>query len=284
MRINRAALDVKWSPDGKKFAVASGAKCVPVCHYEDDNDWWISKMVKKHKSTVLSVDWHPSSQMIVTGCCDFKCRIFSAFIHDLDEPNPSGLFGDLSDTFGELLAEFDASHGWVNAATWSPNGLRVAFAGQDSSISFVHFYAEEDEAGETVINEEEPTVQTIKLETLPFHKLLFSDDDRLIAVGHEFNPNEFCCESDMWSLSRKLDDESKAGAASPEKKTSSFSAARNMFGKSAAKKGGSSRTAAKISTKHKACITGISSVSDVDQAVTRFVTAGIDGQIRFWEV
>lgn len=34
LRIDRAALDVKWSPDGKKFAVASGAKCVPVCHYE----------------------------------------------------------------------------------------------------------------------------------------------------------------------------------------------------------------------------------------------------------
>ena len=36
LRIDRAALDVKWSPDGKKFAVASGAKSVPVCHYEAD--------------------------------------------------------------------------------------------------------------------------------------------------------------------------------------------------------------------------------------------------------
>ena len=41
LRINRAALTVKWSPDGKKFAVGSGAKCVPVCHYEEANDWWI---------------------------------------------------------------------------------------------------------------------------------------------------------------------------------------------------------------------------------------------------
>lgn len=37
LRIDRAALDVKWSPDGKKFAVASGAKCVPVCHYEAEH-------------------------------------------------------------------------------------------------------------------------------------------------------------------------------------------------------------------------------------------------------
>lgn len=36
---------------GTKFAVASGAKCVPVCYYEAANNWWISKMIKKHKST-----------------------------------------------------------------------------------------------------------------------------------------------------------------------------------------------------------------------------------------
>jgi len=135
LRIDRAALDVKWSPDGKKFAVASGAKSVPVCHYEADQverwlahdnsnrsgsssenhdgsssntltkgsrrhdrsddsllplpyhmqDWWVSKMIKKpHKSTVLSLAWHPNSQLLATGACDFKCRVFSAYIDTVD--------------------------------------------------------------------------------------------------------------------------------------------------------------------------------------------------------
>lgn len=39
LRIDRAAIDVKWSFDGLRFAVASGAKCVPVCTYEAANDW-----------------------------------------------------------------------------------------------------------------------------------------------------------------------------------------------------------------------------------------------------
>jgi actin related protein 2/3 complex subunit 1A/1B len=39
LRIDRAALDVKWSWDGLRFAVTSGAKCVPVCSYEHANDW-----------------------------------------------------------------------------------------------------------------------------------------------------------------------------------------------------------------------------------------------------
>jgi actin related protein 2/3 complex subunit 1A/1B len=92
LRINRAATDVKWSYDGQKFAVASGAKCVPVCHYEESNDWWISKMIKKHKSTVLTVSWHPSNQLIATGCTDFKCRVFSAYVDGLDQDVDNGLF------------------------------------------------------------------------------------------------------------------------------------------------------------------------------------------------
>jgi len=34
LRINRAATNVKWSPNGKKFAVASGARCISVCYFE----------------------------------------------------------------------------------------------------------------------------------------------------------------------------------------------------------------------------------------------------------
>jgi actin related protein 2/3 complex subunit 1A/1B len=46
LRINRAATSVKWSPGGNKFAVASGAKCVPVCQFDQTSNWWISKMIK----------------------------------------------------------------------------------------------------------------------------------------------------------------------------------------------------------------------------------------------
>jgi len=49
---------------GKKFAVASGAKTIPICYYESSNNWWISKNVKdKIKSTVLTVDWCLNSKV-----------------------------------------------------------------------------------------------------------------------------------------------------------------------------------------------------------------------------
>ena len=59
---------------------------MPVCYYENDNNWWVSKMIKKHKSTVLCIAWHPSSQILATGSSDHKCRVFSAFI-DIDDDN-----------------------------------------------------------------------------------------------------------------------------------------------------------------------------------------------------
>ena len=47
LRINRAATFVKWSPLENKFAVGSGARLIAVCYFESENDWWVSKHIKK---------------------------------------------------------------------------------------------------------------------------------------------------------------------------------------------------------------------------------------------
>lgn len=53
LRINRAATCVRWSPLENKFAVGSGARMISVCYFEKENDWWISKQIKKPiRSTV----------------------------------------------------------------------------------------------------------------------------------------------------------------------------------------------------------------------------------------
>ena len=75
LRINHAATSVKWSPLENKFAVGSGARLISVCYFESENDWWVSKHIKKPiRSTVLSLDWHPNNVLLAAGSCDFKCR------------------------------------------------------------------------------------------------------------------------------------------------------------------------------------------------------------------
>ncbi|XP_010214185.1 PREDICTED: actin-related protein 2/3 complex subunit 1A-like [Tinamus guttatus] len=81
LRINRAARCVKWSPKENKFAVGSGSRLISICYFEQENDWWVCKHIKKPiRSTVLSLDWHPNNVLLAAGSCDFKCRLAVTFI------------------------------------------------------------------------------------------------------------------------------------------------------------------------------------------------------------
>ena len=184
LRIDRAAIDVKWSLDGQRFAVASSAKVVPVCMYEPANDWWVSKMVKKHKSTVLCCAFHPTNgQLMATGSSDFKCRVFSTFDADVDGtvvdpgPFPQPL------EFGEVYAELSAQ-GWVNAIAWSPSGLSLAYAGHDCTLHVATF-------GSSVGSSVPPVVRVLPLNGLPLSCLVFLTDRALVGAGYDFEPIVF---------------------------------------------------------------------------------------------
>ncbi len=114
LRINRAATCVRWSPKEDKFAVGSGAKLISVCYFEEANDWWVSKHIKKPiRSTVTSLDWHPNNVLLACGSTDFKARIFSAFIKEVDKKDTeSTAWGGKTQT-GTLIAEF--SGGGIHA-------------------------------------------------------------------------------------------------------------------------------------------------------------------------
>jgi actin related protein 2/3 complex subunit 1A/1B len=269
LRINRAATDVKWSPCGKKFAVASGAKCIPICHYEKSNHWWISKMIKKHKSTVTSLAWSPNSKFILSGCTDFKARINSAYIEDLDpaEDDGSGEIFPKWNAFGETLAEFDCK-GWVNAVAWAPGGKVIAFAGHSSTLSFVEL-----KAGAA------PEVRTISFQGLPFLDIAFMDDSTLIGVGFDNNPAVFKGSGGDWKFVEYVDKEQKAGAG-PAKKASAFSKWADADKKGASMAdGGAGVELPDPPTRHKNTITNLRFIG-----AKEFTTSGIDGRVLFWKL
>ncbi|OLY78822.1 Actin-related protein 2/3 complex subunit 1 [Smittium mucronatum] len=85
LRLERAATFVRWSHNEEKFAVASGSRSIAVCYFGEDNDWWVSKHLKKPiASTVLSLSWHPNDVLIACGGTDMKARVFSGFIKGVD--------------------------------------------------------------------------------------------------------------------------------------------------------------------------------------------------------
>jgi len=287
LRINRAATCVKWSPTGSKFAVGSGAKCVPVCQFEQSNDWWISKMIKKHKSTVLSLAWCCNNKFIVTGCCDSKCRIFSAYIDGLDSAEDDG-FGEVwpkQHEFGECLAEFDCGS-WVNSVAWAPNGFRLAFAGHASSVHFVQILAGSD-----------ALVQNMSLKGLPIMSLQFLSDNTLLGSGFDNTPTLFSVQggSDadpQWAFLEVCDkDEKKGTAPAPAAPKQGFANAQRVFtdttkgiqiGKPKQTTSFAPATVA-LNTRHSNLVNCIWTPQS-DKTITKFVTSGLDGRVLFWDL
>lgn len=136
-----------------KFAVGSGEKLVAVCYFEQQNNFWVSKHMKKHGSTVLCVAWSPSALLLATGCADSRGRIMSGCVRGVDAPGKDTPFG-ADPPFGTVLAEY-ACGGWVHSAAWHPNGTTVAFASHDSRVTIA-----------SLLSPGEP-LQTIRLRELP---------------------------------------------------------------------------------------------------------------------
>ncbi|KAK9690074.1 hypothetical protein RND81_09G103100 [Saponaria officinalis] len=155
LRLNRAALCVQWSPIENKFAVGSGAKTVCICYYEQDNNWWVSKLIrKKHNSSVTSVAWHPKNILLATTSTDGKCRVFSTFIKGVDTRSSEA--SSSSETkFGEQIIQLDLSYSWAFGVKWSPTGNTLAYVGHNSMIYFV------DDVGPS------PLAQTVAFRDLP---------------------------------------------------------------------------------------------------------------------
>ncbi|CAI7924642.1 unnamed protein product, partial [Closterium sp. NIES-53] len=219
LRLNRAALCVAWSPQENKFAVGSGSKTVSVCYYDDENSWWVSKVIrKKHASSVTSVAWHPNNLLLATTCTDNKCRIFSATIKGVDSKSAeSSSSGGFSGKFGEQLLQLDLAFGWTFGARWSPSGANLAFVGHDSTIHFIN------DVGPSL------TLHSISLRYLPLRDVLFLSDRLLVAAGFDYNPILFSADANgTWTFVRVLDGSEEPTSTA----TGAALSAKDTFGRS----------------------------------------------------
>ncbi|KAG4920933.1 hypothetical protein JHK84_049784 [Glycine max] len=303
LRLNRAALCVQWSPKGmnpslpslgcnvnigglilhwatfalpyseNKFAVGSGAKTVCICYYEQENNWWVSKLIRKrHDSSVTSVSWHPDNILLATTSTDGKCRVFSTLIKGVDAKDSKK--GTSSDSkFGELIVQLDLSSSWTFGVKWSPSGNTLAYAGHNSMIYFV------DDVGPS------PLAQNVVFRDLPLRDVLFVSERKVIGVGFDCNPMVFAAdERGIWSFVRYLG-ERKAASSGPRYGSQFSEAFGKFYGQS---KHGVSNDAVETSrargTVHENCINCIMPLGDHGTLIRRFSTSGLDGRIVVWDL
>lgn len=283
LRINRAATYVKWSPREDKFAVASGARAIAVCSFDAENNWWVSKLLKKPiRSTVLSLDWHPNNVLLAAGSADMKARVFSAYIKEVDDrPTPTVWGSKLP--FNTICGEYSSpAGGWVHTIGFSPSGDILAFASHDSSISIVY------PGG--------PTVYNIRMPSLPFVSLTWTSEDTVVAAGHDCRPVVFSGTDAGWQEVGTLDDVTApkstdaprsgfGGTSSVGRlKTGAFATFRDADTR------GQSGTAAatadtKLLTIHQNTITNVRPYEyDAVGNVGKVSTSGVDGMLVVWDV
>ncbi|KAJ7026287.1 actin-related protein ARPC3 [Mycena alexandri] len=280
LRINRAATHVRWSPKEDKFAVASGARAIAICSFDPENNWWVSKLLKKPiRSTVLSVDWHPNNVLLAAGSADMKARVFSAYIKEVDDKPAATVWGSKL-PFNTICGEYASpAGGWVHAVGFSPSGDALAFASHDSSISIVY------PGG--------PTIYNIRISSLPFVTLTWTAEDTIVAAGHDCQPVVFSGSEAGWQGVGSLDDSTSGKAAGGARSgfggassvgrlnSAAFSTFRDADTRG--QSGAGATTDTKVLTVHQNTITSVRPYEYRGGRVTKVSTSGVDGNLVIWD-
>ena len=221
---------------------------------------------KPIRSTVLSLDWHPNNVLLAAGSCDFKCRIFSAYIKEVEErPAPTPWGSKMP--FGELMFESSSSCGWVHGVCFSASGSRVAWVSHDSTVCLVDA-------------DKKMAVATLASETLPLLAVTFITENSLVAAGHDCFPVLFTYDNAAVTLSfgGRLD--------VPKQSSQRGMTARERFqnlDKKASSEGGAA-TGAGLDSLHKNSVSQISVLSGGKAKCSQFCTTGMDGGMSIWDV
>lgn len=268
LRINRAATCVRWAPSETKFAVGSGARLIPVCYFEEEDNWWVSKHLKKPiRSTITTVAWHPNSVLLAAGSTDGHARVFSSFIKGVDaRPEPSAWGERLP--FNTVCGEFlNNTAGWIHSVAFSPSGNALAFAAHDSSLTVVYPSAPEQPPRAVI---------SITTQLLPFMSLVWNSEDSIIAAGYDCEAYRFQGSEQGWQLAGSLEAKGRPGLQDHKEES-----ALNMF-RQMDLKGQKGTDDTKLKTVHQNTISTIRSFQESGGNVSHISSSGVDGRVVIW--
>ncbi|EGS18794.1 actin-related protein 2/3 complex subunit-like protein [Thermochaetoides thermophila DSM 1495] len=268
LRINRAATFARWSPNETKFAVGSGDRLIAICYFEQENDWWVSKHLKKPiRSTVTTVAWHPNSVLLAAGSTDAHARVFSAFIKGVDsKPEPTAWGERLP--FNTVCGEFmNNSAGWIHSVAFSPSGNALAYAAHDSSITVVYPSAPEQPPRAVI---------TVNTHLLPFMSLIWNGEDEIIAAGYDCEAFRFRGGEDGWQLTGAVEAKGRPDQDADQREESALQMFRQMDLR------GKVKDDTQLKTVHQNTITHLRPYETSGGYLTKFSSSGVDGRIVIW--
>ncbi|XP_015229350.1 PREDICTED: actin-related protein 2/3 complex subunit 1A-like [Cyprinodon variegatus] len=222
---------------------------------------WLSKHIKKAiRSTVLSLDWHPNNILLAAGSADLHCRVFSAYIKDIeDKPGPTAWGAKMP--FGECLLEHKECGGWVHSVSFSPSGDQLAWVAHNSSITV----ADAAQGKE---------VTQLTTDLLPFLGVLFVNATEIVAAGHNCCPYQFSYKApNTLEFVKKLDIPKQTSKGS----LSAMQHFRNLDKKATEEDDN------ELQTLHQNSIMQLCVVSGERAKVEKYSSVGLDGALVIWD-
>lgn len=242
---------------------------IAVCYFEEENDWWVSKHLKKPiRSTITTLSWHPNSVLLAAGSTDSHARVFSGFIKGIDErPEPS-VWGErlpFNTVCGEYLND---SAGWIHGVSFSPSGDALAFTAHDSSITIVYPSGPE-QAPRAMIN--------VSTQLLPFTTLIWNGESEIIVAGHDCEPYRLRGNEEGWDVAGPVETKARPGLSNAREDS-----ALQMFRQMDLR--GRAKDDTQLNTTHQNTINTIRVYEGTAAAVRKFSTSGVDGRVVIWTI
>ncbi|KAK9686278.1 WD domain, G-beta repeat [Popillia japonica] len=241
-------MGIDWGPNTNRIVTCAVDRNAYVWTQGEDKKWKPTLVLLRINRAATCVKWSPDenkfAKMIVAGSADFKVRVFSAYIKDIEktpEPTPWGTKMPL----GHLMVEFVNSScggGWIHSVVFSPDGNKICWVSHDSTINI---------ADATKGN----TVTKLRHSCIPILYNLTSDGQIVFGA--------------------KLD--------TSQKKQAGGLSAMNIF-QSLDKRSTSEANDTKLDSVHQNAITSIYQYSGEKGNVRSFSTSGMDGLLVIWDV
>lgn len=276
LRINRAATSVSWAPNGYKFAVGSSARIIAVCYYEQENNWWVSKHIKKPiKSSVNCLSWHSNGILLASGGTDGYVRVFSGFIKGLDtkEAVSNSPWGEKF-PFGAVVKEW-YNGSFIHDVEWRSNIEKLAYVAHYGTL--------------TVADSVEQIYSVNAPEGLPFKSLIWINDHEILCAGYSCHPVMFTEGSNGWQFSKNLDKVGKQSLPQSTSEDGTDDEENPTFGMSALRKFKQLDlkgrvTAAEQESAHENAIVELRPFEESNGQVTQVSSCGLDGEIVIYAV
>ena len=300
LKIKRAALCCKWSPDGRTFAVGSSEKKLRICTFNVDQNLWVHpsgvhikekgeeveasgndalSMSTKTRGSILCVAWDRTGQLLCRGSLDGSMVIISTY-YDPSQPIQKCPFSiEDKDVFGFVFGD---KCGVVEDIAFNLSNTCIAYTGGFIQGSFIL-----DRNSDVTFLEFEGlkmSKQILHCPTLPFTKIIFITDSVVAAGGFDNNLHILAKKNGSWEYVGIADTASQSSSSL----SSSFQSRMRMLQSNSnfngMTNGNMSNSGNSSQGPHTNAITNIQVKTSTETMCKEISTSGLDGKVIVWDM